>query len=256
MGPDDEAYKVNPSMATALPNPPVSSKHPSASQGPDFIHPSKVPPDYSHFITTGFVSLAGNPQKVPVKILRDTGGSVSFILDSVLNFSEGSSLGRSVLIRDMGMHTWPVPLHKIELDSELVKGEVAVALRSSLPVEGVSVILGNDLAGGRVWEGVPPPPPIVTSGPTVLSGPDSSEKEFPEVFTACAVTRSMGGAGPEEGGKEPPKQSTVQLTDLPLSLSESELVVAQQEDPELKSLFGEVKSTEEMECGTWVLCTG
>ena len=108
-------------------------------------------------------------------------------------------------------------------------------------MEGVSVILGNDLAGGRVWEGVPPPPPIVTSGPMVSSGPDSSEKEFPEVFTACVVTHSMGGA------KEPPKQSTVQLTDLPLSLSKSELVAAQQRDPELKPLFGELKSTEEME---------
>ena len=117
------------------------------------------------------------------------------------------------------MHTWPVPLHKIKLESELVKGEVAGALRSSLPVQGVSVILGNDLAGERVWEGVPPPPPIVTSGPTVSSGPDSSEREFAEVFTACAVTRSMGGAGPEGGAKELPKQSTVQLPDLPLSLS-------------------------------------
>ena len=61
-------------MATALPNPPVSRKLSSASQGPDFILPDKVTPDYSHFITTGFVSLEDSPQKIPVKILHDTGG--------------------------------------------------------------------------------------------------------------------------------------------------------------------------------------
>ena len=44
------------------------------------------------------------------------------------------------------------------------------------------------------------------------------------------------------------KQKTVfQLPDLPLSLSKSELIVAQQEDPELKLLFREVKPRDEME---------
>lgn len=54
--------------------------------------------------------------------------------------------------------------------------ECAIALKPALPVEGVSVILGNDLAGGTVWEEVPPPP-LVTTGPTVLSGPYSSSEE-------------------------------------------------------------------------------
>lgn len=136
--PDEEVCKVKLStMVTALPNTPVSSEPPGAPQSSDFTISDELPPDYSHFITTGFVSLAGSPQKVPVKILHDTGGTVSFIPDSVLDFSERSRLGKSVLVRDMGMHTWPVPLHKIQLDSELVKGEVAVALMSTLPVEGV-----------------------------------------------------------------------------------------------------------------------
>ena len=38
-----------------------------------------------------------------------------------------------------------------------------------------------------------------------------------------------------------------QLPDLPLALSKSELIIAQQEDPELKGLFSEVKPTDEME---------
>ena len=87
------------------------------------------------------MSIVGSPQKVPVKILRDTGGAASLILDSVLDFSEESSLGRSVLIRDMGKHTWTVPLHEIELDSDLVKGTVAIGVKSVMPVKGVSVVL-------------------------------------------------------------------------------------------------------------------
>ena len=41
-----------------------------------------------------------------------------------------------------------VPLNNIHLKSEL--GLVVVGVRPSLPVHGVSFILGNDLAGGQV----------------------------------------------------------------------------------------------------------
>jgi hypothetical protein len=41
---------------------------------------------------------------------------------------------------------------------------VAIALKSEMPVEGVSVVLGNDLAKGWVWGGVPPPRRVVRPG--------------------------------------------------------------------------------------------
>lgn len=53
----------------------------------------------------------------------------------------------------------------IILESELVSGPVVVGVRPSLPVEGISVILGNNLAGGRVWRDISPPA-IVTSSPS------------------------------------------------------------------------------------------
>jgi len=64
------------------------------------------------------------------------------------------------------MHFVGVPLHAIHLDSDLVKGRVVVGVRSQFPIEGVSFILGNDLAGGKV---------LVN----------------PEVCSVCAVTRAM-----------------------------------------------------------------
>lgn len=69
-------------------------------------------------------------------------------------------------MQGMGLNVVPVPLHSVVLNCGLVHGEVTMGVRPALPIEGVDVILGNGLAGSRVWaEG--PPPPIVLSSPTV-----------------------------------------------------------------------------------------
>ncbi|XP_039504978.1 uncharacterized protein LOC120460978 [Pimephales promelas] len=133
--------------------------------------------DYAPFISYGHVSLVGKETNVPVTILRDTGASESFILQDVLPFSSVSDTETSVLIRGIGLNILSVPLHKIRLSSELVNGEVVVGVRPSLPVEGVDIILGNNLAGGRVWP-VTFSPPVVSSFP--LPGPDESNKSFPQ----------------------------------------------------------------------------
>ncbi|KAG7453547.1 hypothetical protein JOB18_031128 [Solea senegalensis] len=66
-----------------------------------------------------------------------------------------------------------------------LKGEIAVGVRPALPVEGVTLILGNGAA-------------VVSSVPLVRKQPDEDEIRFPEVFTACAVTRSMSQHSPPE----------------------------------------------------------
>ena len=43
-----------------------------------------------------------------------------------------------------------MPLFKVNLRSEVVSGEVVVGVVSSLPMKGISFLLGNDVAGGRV----------------------------------------------------------------------------------------------------------
>lgn len=49
----------------------------------------------------------------------------------------------------------------MELDYELMQGTVLVGVRPELPVEGVYVVLGNDLAGSPVWADITPPPVVV-----------------------------------------------------------------------------------------------
>ncbi|XP_059424797.1 NLR family CARD domain-containing protein 3-like [Carassius carassius] len=51
---------------------------------------------------------------------------------------------------------------RVKLSSSLVNGDIVLGVRPVLPVEGVHLILGNELAGGRVWPDAPVSP-IVSS---------------------------------------------------------------------------------------------
>ena len=53
-------------------------------------------------------------------------------------------------------------LHRARLDSGLVTGSVIAGLAATLPVTGVQLLLGNDLAGDQV---VTDPDPVMTKSP-------------------------------------------------------------------------------------------
>ena len=119
------------------------------------------------FVSNDFVSLAGSDVKIPVKISCDTAAFDSLIHASVLPFSEKSDTGCTVPVVGMGMKILQVPLHDVMLYSELFQGKAAVGVCLALPLEGITLILGNGVAGARVWAAVPPPPPVVSSVPLV-----------------------------------------------------------------------------------------
>ena len=116
------------------------------------------------------------------------------------------------------------------------QGEVCIAVRPALPVEGVHIILGNGLAGGHVWPDVPPHP-VVNPVPVVNSETDESERDFPEVFAACAVARAGARVAREPDRVNVMEEPLVHLSDFPLSLSHAELVTEQQSDPSIKGLL-------------------
>ena len=64
--------------------------------------------------------------------------------------------------------------------SDLVSGYVAVGIRPTLPVDGVSLLLGNDLTGEKVIVN-----PWLCSLPCL---PDGSDQDIPGLYPACAVT--------------------------------------------------------------------
>ena len=135
----------------------------------------------------GFVSLSGdNCPPTRIKMLRDTGASQSLILADILPFSEKTSSGTSVLIQGVDCGTINIPLHHVNLSSDLVTGLVVIGITPSLPFKGVHLLLGNDLAGDKVVVN-----PLVTDTPNIGQTDDPIEQEIPDLYPSCAVTRAM-----------------------------------------------------------------
>lgn len=191
---------------------------------------------FSPFVTDGSVRLVNSTEAVPVKVLRDTGSAETFVLESVLAFSNDSYTGNNVLIKGIGLNVMSVPVHKVVLHSDLIQGEVEVAVRACLPVEGVQVILGNDLAGERVWRNVSPNL-VVT--PSVTSETVADDFCSSNVFPSCVTTRSMTKKQPD---LEPELKRVSIPLEVPsiLSVSRNDLIKEQKMDSTLAELFDRV----------------
>ena len=105
--------------------------------------------NYKPYLSQGFVATDDLTSHVPIQILRDTGASQTLIYEGVLPLSEKTATGKSVLLNDVQLGTFRVPLHKINLKSNIINGPVVVGVSPTLPVTGVSLLLGNDLASGK-----------------------------------------------------------------------------------------------------------
>lgn len=145
-----------------------------------------IDPSFEPFVCEGVVAFSElDPDPKPVRILRDTGAVQSFVLAGVLPFSSQSSCNSDVLVQGIELGVVRVPLHTVYLRSDIVTGLVKVAVRSQLPLKGISLILGNDLAGSKVSC-----LPEVTEHPCVSEN-DVLAQEFANVFRSCVVTRAQ-----------------------------------------------------------------
>ena len=119
--------------------------------------------------------------------MRDTGAPQSLLLADVLPFSEKSYSDESVLLQGVECGIVNVPRHHVFLASDLVSMPVTVGIRSSLPIDGVHFLLGNDLAGGKVISS-----PVVTDKPKIEEVIDPILEEIPDfILHLCAVTRAL-----------------------------------------------------------------
>ena len=156
--------------------------------------------NYKPFISEGVVSLGGDENSSQKgKVLRDTGATQSLMLDIVLSLTENSFTGANVLISGVEMGVLEVPLHEVNIKSSLINGNIVIGMRPSLPVEGISLILGNDLAGEKVMVD-----PRVDEKPRDDEHTERLAEKFPVIFPASVVTRSMKAKkeAVKEQGKE------------------------------------------------------
>ncbi|XP_059812847.1 uncharacterized protein LOC132385111 isoform X1 [Hypanus sabinus] len=130
-------------------------------------------------MSNGTVSVREGDTPVPVRIWRDTGAELTLISSKVLDFGRKT---RMVAVKGIGKGTEMVPLHRIIMDCELVSGPVEMGVRSEFPRTDADVLLGNDLAGGKVWAAM-----TLTRQPVNVEAPPLDSKIYP----ACAITHSM-----------------------------------------------------------------
>jgi len=179
----------------------ISEKRRSNPTGHSLVQSLLPPPcpssddisNYHPFVSEGYVSLTERGDTVAVKILCDTGATQSLIASDVLPLSDQTSVDTSVLIQGVGLEVIRVPLHQIHLQSELILGSVVVGVRPSLPVKGVTLILGNDLAGNKVQSNLQ----VVNSSPQELHPPPMANGSS-DVYPTCVVTRTAARRAQEQ----------------------------------------------------------
>ena len=154
----------------------------SKAQSPVTEHATVEKEQFTLFILQGYVSLSENGEKVPIEILRDTGATQSILVEGILPLAEGTATGNNVRIQGIKLGVVNVPLHTIFINSDIVTGMVTVGVRHTLPIKGILLILGNDLAGSRVM-----PDLQLVKDPE----PDQDENALEtSIFPACVVTRA------------------------------------------------------------------
>lgn len=176
-----------------------------------------------------------------------------------------------------GVELSPVlaPLHFVQLTSKIVSGQFQIAVRPQLPVAGVDLILGSDLAGEKVF-----PSPEVVKNPI-----ESTEPTSPSLFPVCAVTPAQsrklgdvvdlgdsflssldpaislsGGNLLCENNTSVNASMTVDLVpdeqSLKLSVDKEELIKAQKNDATLSSCFSLVETASGDETVSYLVDSG
>ena len=225
-------------------------------------------PSYDPFIFNGVVSVSQNDSEgQTIRILRDTGAQQSVILSGVLPLGEQTACGSSAIIRGVEMGFISAPLHTVHVRSALVSGYFKVAVRNELPIDGIALVMGNDIAGDKVY-----PVIEVVENPVFNDEPDELAVKFPDVFPVCVITRAQA----RKNGKDDLSNSIVmralasgelpatpkvlaqrssvnikggKVTDrvrdqLILPVTKESLIKAQRSDPTLEKCFAAVLSAE------------
>ena len=145
--------------------------------------------EYRPSMSVGSVSSVDSVStSVPVNILCDTGATQTLKSKHTLHFDTSSATGESVTVQTSGPAESgcnSVPLHHVNLVSDIVSGSDVVGVMNTRPVEGVSTLSENDSVGGKVIA-----EPEVVKEPVTSAKTDAIEEEVSNVIDSCMVTQA------------------------------------------------------------------
>ncbi|XP_047476425.1 uncharacterized protein LOC125030432 [Penaeus chinensis] len=137
-----------------------------------------------NFASRGFISADEScTSSSPVTILRDSAADISLVLKEAVP-NPDCYTGEMVIINGL-IWSKNIPICEVYLKSELISDYVRLGVVDKIPSDSISLIMGNDLVGDKVW-----PCPVVSPSPTKENNTVDLEREYPDLFPACAVTRS------------------------------------------------------------------
>ncbi|KAG7168455.1 hypothetical protein Hamer_G002515 [Homarus americanus] len=190
------------------------------------------------FLSQGTVEVDG--VKTPVTILNDSGCLQTLIKEGVVAARKtdkyvvlGSLWGQGV-----------APLVLVRVKSSCFSGIANVTCVHELPVAGVDLILGNDLAGGQM--GNVTPPPVLRERPESTAELQQLEDDMPGAFPLCAVTRSMSMTN--DHNVTPDVDGSLSLeghfaNPINVVTRRVALIAAQEQDDSLRLLFHQVSDS-------------
>ena len=127
---------------------------------------------------------SSSEDSVNVVIQRDTASNHSIIARSALPKGVIGEPNRSIILEGVGGSEL-APVCRLYLKSEIATGVADFAIKDRIEIEGVHLLLGNELAGRQVVPNV-----IVAHEPLVESPTLDLESSKPELFPSCIVVSS------------------------------------------------------------------
>ena len=193
---------------------------------------------FQPFRSLGTVSLDDGGEVHPIHIVRDTAAGQTIVLKSAVPGIESKYTGESVYLRGFNSQ-FPLRLARVHLSCSIVQGPVTVAVseQPSLPIPDCSFLLGNDIAGGLVQT---PTPIILSDTPLPHNPTDELEREQPNLFPSCAVTRSQTLKNTPTHSHLPPPSV------IPQIFTEQSLLEAQKNDKTLIPIHSKVVSKDDI----------
>ena len=201
---------------------------------------------YGKYLHKGKVgSGSQNELTKDVVMLRDTGALQSLILRQSLPLDFKETKSEYVLLGGFPNTLTSCPVENVTIDSDLVTGQVRMAVVDELPVRGVDVIIANDVMNDEKCEGVNP---IIVVEPretdtdhmvTVLPLTRSQKKsEIEESMNLKALFEDNSMTRKTKGSKETQGKSMVKGSDEVWNVAE--LIGEQKKDQTLSKLKGKI----------------